>query len=69
MIEDRTVLDMLTQDSVSVVKFKVYIENGKETQIGEQHRRAYQNDDMGIEDIKKDLEEPYLSAVLNLWKY
>lgn len=67
MLEERIVLDMLTKNSVSVVKYKAYVEDGEETQIGMQHRRAYDNSEMGIEDIKKDLQEPYLSTVLNLW--
>lgn len=67
MVEERISLDMLTKDSVSVVKCKVYVDAGEETQIGMQHRRAYDNSEMGIEDIKKDVPEPYLSTVLGLW--
>lgn len=35
--------------------------------VGDIHRRAYVNSESGRADISKDLSEPYLSAVMNIW--
>ncbi|MFR1708170.1 MAG: hypothetical protein ACLSV2_04645 [Clostridium sp.] len=35
--------------------------------FGEQWRRAYSNTEEGIEDLKREIPEPYLSTILNLW--
>lgn len=67
MIEERIILDMLTTKSVSVLKQKVVIEGDKEYPFGETWRRAYENTVDGIEILKAEVQEPYLSTVLNLW--
>lgn len=67
MIEERIILDALTTKSVSLVKQKVVIEGEIEYPFGEQWRRAYENTEEGIEDLKREVPEPYLSTILNLW--
>lgn len=60
-------LDELNQDSVSVATRK-YIEEGEVKYfVGEIHRKAYVNSVDGREDIKNELPEPYLSAVMAIW--
>jgi len=67
MIEERIILDMLTIKGVSLVKQKVVIQDGVEYPFGEQWRRAYENTLEGIEILKAEVQEPYLSTILNLW--
>lgn len=67
MIEERIILDALTTKSVSLVKQKVVIEGEREYPFGEQWRRAYENTVEGIEILKAEVQEPYLSTILNLW--
>ena len=63
---NKIILDMLTEDSVSVLTQRFLVnEDGSEEQIGVDHRKAYSIEE--IEDLKNELEEPYLTAVLNVW--
>lgn len=68
-IETREVifLDMLSKDSVSVLKKTVANIDGKEVQVGENFRRAFDNSVEGRKDIAEFLEEPYLSSVMQMW--
>lgn len=68
MIIEKIMLDMLTTTSVSVVKQKYYKDDNGEYPIGEPWRRAYNNSPESIGDLKAELEEPYLSVVLQMWK-
>ena len=61
------VLDMLTQDSVSVITKQMTKIDSKELQIGENHRRAFVNSTKGREEIQQYLSNPYLSSVMELW--
>ena len=59
-------LDMLTEDSVSVLTQRFLInEDGTEEQIGQDHRKAYSIEE--LEDLKNELPEPYLTSVLGVW--
>ncbi|MBP3546309.1 MAG: hypothetical protein J6K16_04155 [Alphaproteobacteria bacterium] len=60
-------LDELNISSVSVVTRKYIEEDGVKYFVGDIHRRAYVNSESGRADISKDLSEPYLSAVMNIW--
>lgn len=60
-------LDMLTSNSVSVIK-QTYVEvGGTEYPIGEPWRRAYVNSESGRSALESELPEPYRSAVLAVW--
>ena len=60
-------LDELNQNSVSVATRKYIEEEGVKYFVGEIHRKAYVNSVNGREDIKNELPEPYLSAVMAIW--
>ena len=67
MIEEILTIDMLNTKGVSIIKQKIVIQDGVEYPFGEQWRRAYSNTEEGIEDLKREIPEPYLSTILNLW--
>lgn len=62
-----TILDMLSKDSVSVLKKIVADINGQEVQVGENLRRAFNNSTEGRQEITEFLKEPYLSSVMQVW--
>lgn len=66
-MKEKITLDMLTNNSVSVVRQNVAIIDGMEYEIGMKHRCAYENTEEGIKILKVDVPEPYCSTVLNLW--
>lgn len=66
-VTTETVLDLLTPKHVNVLKTNWVIYNGKKTQLGSNFRKSYSNSNLGRSELIKDLEEPYLSAVLALW--
>jgi hypothetical protein len=60
-------LDMLIQDSVSVVK-QTYIDYmGQEYPIGEPWRRAYVNSINGREQIVAELPQAQVNAIMAVW--
>lgn len=61
-------LDNLTADSVSVKTQRTLLEdNNIETLLGEPHRKAYINSESGRQKLVAEVEEPYKSAILNVW--
>lgn len=66
-VVEKITLDMLTPDSVSVLKQQFVNINGSLVQAGSNIRNAYINSTMGRDDIKNVLTEPYLSSVMAVW--
>jgi hypothetical protein len=66
MIE-KIILDMLTQDGVSLKKQQYATVDGKEYPIGEPWRRAYINSVQGRAQVQAEVPEPYLSAIMAVW--
>ena len=60
-------LDMLTQESVSVVTENKFEFNGNIFSSGEIHRKAYANSVNGRNELMHELQEPYLNSVLAMW--
>lgn len=67
MLEERTSLDMLSVDSVSIVKQKYYVEGVNEYKVGNEFRVALSNTEEGRNDLQVFIGEPYISTVLSLW--
>ena len=66
-MNERIIIDMLTETSVSIKK-QLYIEQGGvEYAAGPPHRCAYINSERGRAEIAAALAEPYLSAVMAVW--
>ena len=66
MIE-KTYIDALTSDSVSVRKQKFVDVDGTEYPIGEPWRRAYVNSPSGRQQMMNEVPEPYRAAIFAVW--
>ena len=66
-ITEKITLDMLTQDSVSVLRQKFIEIDGVQTQVGGNIRNAYMNDENGRAELKEILPEEYYNAVIAVW--
>lgn len=66
-IKERITLDMLTKDSVSVLRQKFVVIDGIEMQVGGNVRNAYMNDESGREQLRKVLSDEYYNAIMAVW--
>lgn len=66
MIE-KIILDMLTQDGVSVKKQTYFEQNGQQYPVGQLWRRAYINSINGRIQVQEEIAEPYKSAIFMVW--
>lgn len=66
-MNEKTYLDMLTQDSVSVKKQQFTTVEGVEYPIGQPWRRAYVNSTQGRAEVQAEVSEPYLTAIMAVW--
>ena len=68
-LKEKITLDMLTKDSVSVLRQQFLTFNGEEMQVGGNIRNAYMNDESGIEQLRKVLSDEYFNAVMAVITY
>ena len=67
MIIEKLAITYLTQESVSILKQRFYVEeDGTETQLGDNHRTAYTNNEIGRNDIL-ELPENIVNSILAMW--
>lgn len=66
-LKEKITLDMLTKDSVSVLRQQFLNYNGTEMQVGENIRNAYMNSKSGREQLKAVLSDEYYNAVMAVW--
>lgn len=66
-MEQKIIIDELTNTSVSIMTRDFITVEGKDYFVGNPHRKAYVNSQEGRESISKELPEPYLSAVMAMW--
>lgn len=66
-IKERITLDMLTKDSVSVLRQKFINLGGEDVQVGENVRNAYMNCENDREILKAELSEEYYNAIMAVW--
>jgi hypothetical protein len=67
-LKEKITLDMLTKDSVSVLRQQFLTFNGEEMQVGVNIRNAYMNSKSGREQIRKVLSDEYFNAVMAVWR-
>lgn len=67
-IKERITLDMLTKDSVSVLRQKFVVIDGTEMQVGGNVRNAYTNCDEDKSILKEQISEEYYNAVIAVWE-
>ncbi len=66
-LKEKITLDMLTKDSVSVLRQQFLTFNGEEMQVGGNIRNAYTNSKSGREQLRKVLSDEYFNAVMAVW--
>lgn len=66
-IKTKITLDMLTTDSVSVLKQQYITVDGTDIRVGENVRNAYMNTQTEREQLKAKLPEEYYNAVIAVW--
>lgn len=66
-IKTKITLDMLTTDSVSVLKQQYITIDGADVKVGENVRNAYMNTQTERELLKSELPEEYYNAVIAVW--
>lgn len=66
-MNEKIMLEMLTQDSVNVKKQNYAIINGVEYPIGEPWHRAYVNNIQGRTEVQEEIPEPYRSVIILMW--
>lgn len=67
-LKEKITLDMLTKDSVSVLRQQFLTFNGEEMQVGGNIRNTYMNDESGREQLRKVLSDEYYNAVMAVWQ-
>ena len=66
-METKIIIEYLNDKSVSIVKKKYLMEDGKEYYIGNPHRTAYVNSTLGRSLLSQEVPEPYYSSVISVW--
>jgi hypothetical protein len=67
-IKERITLDMLTKDSVSVLRQKFINLGGEDVQVGENVRNAFTNCEDDRKILKEQLSEEYYNAIMAVWE-
>lgn len=66
-IKEKITLDMLTTDSVSVLKQQFITVDGTDIKVGDNVRNAYMNTQTERELLRAELPEEYYNAVMAVW--
>ena len=66
-IKEKKTVDMLKKDSVSILTQKFINVDGVETQVGENHRRAYVNSKTGRNALQKQEPHDVVNSVFAIW--
>lgn len=66
-IKEEIKIELLNKDSVSVVVTKYIEYEGQKLEVGESTRTGYTNSKKGREELKEQIKEPYLGAILAVW--
>lgn len=67
-LEEKITLDMLTKDSVSVLRQKFINLGGEDVQVGENVRNAFTNCEDDRKILKEQLSEEYYNAIMAVWE-
>ena len=66
-LKEKITLDMLTKDSVSVLRQQFLNYDGVDMQVGENIRNAYSNNEDDRALLKSILSDEYYNAVMAVW--
>ena len=67
-LKEKITLDMLTKDSVSVLRQKFINLGGEVVQVGENVRNAFTNCEDDRKILKEQLSEEYYNAIMAVWE-
>ena len=67
-LKEKITLDMLTKDSVSVLRQTFINLGGEDVQVGENVRNAFTNCEDDRKILKEQLSEEYYNAVMAVWE-
>lgn len=67
-LKEKITLDMLTKDSVSVLRQKFINLCGEDVQVGENVRNAFTNCEDDRKILKEQLSEEYYNAIMAVWE-
>ena len=66
-IKEKKTVDMLTSESVSILTQKFIEVDGVETQVGQNHRRAYVNSKTGRSILQENEPTYIVNSVFSIW--
>lgn len=66
-MEELITIDELTSNSVSVKREKIIEIEGIKYKLPTPSRKAYANSITGRNELEREVPEPYLTAILNVW--
>ena len=66
-ITTKVTIDMLTDESVSILTQKFLELDGEVTQVGMNYRKAYMNSEQGRTELKAEQPKATVNAVLAIW--
>lgn len=66
MIEEKIIIQSLTENYVDIVSQKFYVENGTSTQLGQNHGKAYSNTINGRLELA-ELPQNVQDSILAMW--
>lgn len=66
-MEKKIIIEMLSKDRVYIKKQKITVIDGIEYEIGEPERICYDNSERGRSRLEKEVAEPYLTSIKNVW--
>lgn len=66
-MNEKIFLNGLTSDSVTIMTQKYTTVDGVDYSIGIPNAKGYANSTSGREELKAEIKEPYLSAILAMW--
>lgn len=67
-LKEKITLDMLTKDSVSVLRQKFINLGGEDVQVGENVRNAFTNCEDDRKILKEQLSEEFYNAIMAVWE-
>ena len=67
-LKEKITLDMLTKESVSVLRQQFLNYNGVDMQVGENISNAYSNNEDDRASLKSILSDEYYNAVMAVWQ-
>lgn len=66
-IKEKKTVDMLTIDSVSILTQKFIVEEDELLQVGNNHRKSYENSESGRKELQEKEPVDVVNAVLARW--